>query len=92
MRIALSKIQAIVDVPDPADVHEVWRFMGMVNFLGRHLPHLSMTMQPLTQLLEKEMVWTWGPLQMEAVAKIKELITSALALVFLDPSKLHIVS
>nr|KAG5700543.1 hypothetical protein BaRGS_025255 [Batillaria attramentaria] len=92
IRIDPSKVQAITDMPDPEDVADLRRFIGMVNFLGRHLDNLSTVMQPLSQLLEKDRVWQWGPQQISAVKKIKDMITTAPTLSFYDPSRPTIVS
>ena len=58
-----SKVEAITGMPDPSNVSELRRFIGMVNFLGRHIPNLSTIVRPLNKLLEKETAWGWGPPQ-----------------------------
>ncbi|KAL9974060.1 hypothetical protein ACROYT_G011057 [Oculina patagonica] len=35
------KVEAIVQMPDPTDVHSLRRFLGMVNYLAKFLPRLS---------------------------------------------------
>merc|ERR1712087_1005452 len=64
----------------------------MVNFLGRHLQNLSTVMRPLSQLLEKETAWGWGPAQVKAFEEIKKLVTTAPTLTFYDPGRPTIVS
>ena len=92
IRIHPGKIEVIVKMSNPENVQELRRFVGMVNFLGRHLPNLSTIMQLLTELLEKDKAWGWGPNQEDAVSKIKELLTSAPTLAFYDPVKPTIVT
>ena len=87
-----GKIEAIVKMLNPENVQELRHFVGMVNFLGRHLPNLSTIMQPLTELLVKDKAWGWGPHQEDAVSKIKELLTSVPTLAFYDPVKPTIVT
>ena len=82
------KTEAILEMPDPTDVAELRRFLGMVNYLGRYLQNL----QPVTELLEKDRAWTWGPPQISAVAKAKEMLTSAPTLAYFDPDKATTVS
>ena len=74
-------------MPDPTDVAEIRRFLGMVSYLGRYLQNLSSVLQPVTELQEKERAWTWGPPQISAVAKVKEMLTSAPTLAFFNPDK-----
>ena len=88
----LRKTEAILEMPDPTDVAELRRFLGMVNYLGRYLHNLSSVLQPLTELLEKDRAWTWGPPQISAVAKVKEMLTSAPILAYFDPDKATTVS
>ncbi|KAL8584671.1 hypothetical protein ACOMHN_002400 [Nucella lapillus] len=67
-----SKIRAILEMPDPINVPELRRFMGMVNYLGRYLPDLSTTLKPISELLEKDREWIWGPAQSNAADKVRE--------------------
>ena len=48
----------------------------MVNYLGRHVPDVSAVMQPMNELLKKEVVWIWGPEQQEAFGKVKQILSS----------------
>ena len=92
IRIDPAKTEAISEMAEPADEGELRRFMGMVNFLGRHIPNLSTVMRPLTMLLEKETAWVWGPEQAKSFKEVKELVTTAPTLKFYDPSRPTIVS
>ena len=48
-----KKIQAIIDAPQPQDVTQVRAFLGMVNYYGKFLDHLSTPLTPLYRLLKK---------------------------------------
>ena len=87
-----EKIKSIVDMPSPTDIHELRRFLGMTNFLGRHLKNLSTVVHPLNALLRKEAAWCWGPPQEEAFKKVKIMLTSAPTLAFYDASRPTTVS
>ena len=80
-----EKISAILGMSSPSSVQELRRFLGMVNFIGRHLPGLSTILSPLTQLLEKETAWTWGHPQQEAYKKVKKIVTTAPTLAMYNP-------
>ena len=82
------KTEANLEMPDPTDVAELRRFLGMVNYLQ----NLSSVLQPVTELLEKDRAWTWGPPQVSAVTKVKEMLTSAPTLAYFDPDKATTVS
>ena len=87
-----SKIAAMVNMTEPTDVAELRRCLGMVNYLGRYLPHLSSVLRPLNDLLVKETAWTWGPEQAAAFAKVKEMLTTTPTLAYFDPAKPTFVS
>ena len=40
-------------------------FLGLLNYYGKFLPHLSSTLAPLYKLLSKGQVWHWGREQEE---------------------------
>ena len=87
-----SKIAAMVNMTEPTDVAELRCYLGMVNYLGRYLPHLSSVLRPLNDLLVKETVWTWGPEQAAAFTKVKEMLTTTPTLAYFDPAKPTFVS
>ena len=85
------KVEAIKDMSEPKDTTELRRYLGMVNYLCRYIPHLSTVSKPLNLLLMKETAWTWGPEQMESFKKIREMLTTAPLLAYFDPSKPTVV-
>lgn len=87
-----SKIDAIKSLSVPEDVAELRRYLGMVNYLGRYLPHLSTILKPLNALLSKDTAWIWGPEQTKAFLKVKEMLTTAPTLAYFDPKKPTTVS
>ena len=54
-------------MPEPTDVAAIRRFIGIVNYLAKYLPRLSMVAKPLTSLTCKDHAWTWGPAHKKAV-------------------------
>ena len=92
MKADPRKTEAILEMPDPTDVAKLLHFLGMVNYLGRYFQNLSSVLQPVTELIEKDRAWMWGPPQISAVAKIKEMLTSAPTLTYFDPEKAATVS
>ena len=48
-----EKVQAIKSAPRTADVTQLRSFLGLVNYYGKFLPHMSSVLAPLYQLLQK---------------------------------------
>nr|KAG5701255.1 hypothetical protein BaRGS_020617 [Batillaria attramentaria] len=87
-----GKVEAIQQMAEPTNVAELRRVLGMINFLGRHLQNLSTILQPMTELLEKDKAWFWGPAQKAAFENVKELVTTAPTLAYYDVNKRTVVS
>ena len=85
------KIEAIQGLPAPSDVSALRRYLGMVNYLGKYLPHLSTILRPLNELLSKDTTWMWGPPQRTAFNKVKELLIKPPVLAYFDPKKPTVV-
>ena len=81
------KIEAIIEMPNPSNVKELQRFLGMINYLGKFIPNLSDETAPLRKLLEKNVQWTFDKPQIDAVEKLKHLVTSSPVLKYFDPNK-----
>ena len=87
-----EKVNAISNLQVPKDVPELRRVLGMIQYLGRHIPNLTETLNPLHRLLVKENAWVWGPQQDDAFMRVKKLITEAPTLQFYNPNKTTTVS
>ena len=73
-------------MPLPPNKKELQRFLGMVNYLAKFIPNLSDHTAPLRSLLEKDTIWSMQDPQIEAIAKLKKLITTSPVLKFYDPN------
>ena len=85
MKLDPEKVRAILDMEAPEDFASIWRFIGTVNYLARFLPHLSQTLQPLQNLLQKDVPFNWSSAQEEAFDHIKQKIASSPVLAFFQP-------
>ncbi|GAA5993948.1 hypothetical protein JCM11641_007864 [Rhodosporidiobolus odoratus] len=81
-----SKMDAIHNWPTPKNPKDILRFMGTVQWLSDHLPHLSELAAPLTRLTGK-VDWDWTPACDLAFELIKGLVPQKL--VPLDLAKLE---
>eukprot|EP00731_Ephydatia_muelleri_P005042 Em0002g1218a len=48
-----EKLRAIRDAPTPRDLSQLKSFLGLLNYYGKFLPHLSSTLAPLYKMLSK---------------------------------------
>ena len=76
-----DKMAAITEMPQPTNVTELRRFLGMMNQLSRFTPHVAELSQPLT--IKRS--WVWGPAQQEAFMRVKEELTKSSVLAIYDP-------
>ena len=72
-----SKVEAICKAKKPSNVTELRSFLGLVNFLSRFVPKLSIILKPLYFLLRKDTVFTWDKLANDSFDKCKDLIAKS---------------
>ena len=82
-----EKVRAIDAMEKPQNVKDLQRFLGMVNFLSRFIPALSIRAAPLRTLLEKKTQWCWGQEQEQSWLDLKSSLKAATVLQFFDPKK-----
>lgn len=87
-----SKIKALEDFPVPESVSSLRQFLGMVNYLGKYVPNLSLESQPLNELLKKNRIFQWGPDQQQSFDKLKNIISTKPVLKVYNPRHKTIVS
>ena len=63
-----EKVQAIVDMPSPTSKADLQRALGVINYLSRFIPDMSVITTSLQHLLKKDLHWQWQP---EAFSKLK---------------------
>lgn len=98
IRPTSSRVKAISDFPRPKTISDLRRFLGMVNFYRRNIPHAARAQAPLNSLLvdshknDKCMI-TWSNELIEAFEKTKGGLANAAMLVHPHiNAKLRIVS
>ena len=87
-----AKVKAITELPEPEDVPDVRRFLGMVNQQMKFLPNLAEVTKPIRDLLKKDTEWIWDSPQKEAFNQLKHELASDEALALYDTEKETIVS
>ena len=64
----------------------------MINYLCSYIDQLSTVLKPLNDVLKCDVYWFWGLDQEAAIAKVKDLISTAPVLAYFDPNKIIVVS
>ncbi|XP_046558199.1 uncharacterized protein LOC124267324 [Haliotis rubra] len=82
-----EKVRAIVNMPEPEGLPSLRRFLGMVTYLAKFIPHLSELAAPLRELLKKETTWEWSSKCRTATEAIKKEISNSATLKFYDVTK-----
>lgn len=67
-----EKIRHITDFKPPTCKMQLQQFLGSVNYIGGHLPHLATIEAPLTELTG-ETAWRWDAWQQRSFEQIKDL-------------------
>ena len=86
IKIDPDKAKAIRDMPKPADIEDVQRPNGFVNYLTKFLPRLADSMEPIRRLTRKNEPWNWTEEQDKAFKEVQKIITKAPILIYYNPS------
>lgn len=72
-----AKIDAIVSIPEPANIKTLLSFIQTCSWYRRFIPKFADTIQPLTKLTKKNQEWQWEKEQQKAFDEMKKLLTTA---------------
>lgn len=84
---AESKVEAIQSTTVPKNPKEVRSFLGLINYLGRFIPHLATHTEPLRKLTTKDYPWTWAETQQKCFNYLKNIVTQDEVMCHFDSSK-----
>ena len=82
-----NKTQAITEMHTPRDVLELQRVLGIVTYLGRFIPNMSVRNAALRSLLVQGNDWQWHTEHEAAWNGIKETLSNRPVLQCYDESK-----
>ena len=82
-----EKIQAILQMPEPKEVTALKRFLMMVTYLAKVMPHLSDMTEPLRRLEDKNVEFQWLPQHSLTMNTIKKPLTKTPVLRYYDVNK-----
>ena len=87
-----TKVEAIQQFMQPANVKELCHFLGMANHLNKFIPNLAATTKSLHELLSGNNHWTWNEVQQTAFENIKQSLSSSPVLAIYDSNKVTTVA
>ncbi|XP_074648994.1 uncharacterized protein LOC141904313 [Tubulanus polymorphus] len=82
-----AKIQTIIDYPVPVDKKSIMRFLGMAGYYRKFCRNFSSVVQPLTNLLKKDVKLFWSKECQIAFESVKSLLTCSPVLLAPDFGK-----
>ncbi|XP_014665126.1 PREDICTED: uncharacterized protein K02A2.6-like, partial [Priapulus caudatus] len=82
-----EKVRAVMAMKPPTNMDGLRRFLGLVNYMAKFLPNLTEVVQPLRNLMKKDVPWTWSATQDQAFLRVKEMVSNTPVLAFYDPTK-----
>ena len=71
-----KKVHAISNLPQPTNKTELQKFFGMLNYLEKFIPNLSIKSANLRKLLEKDNEFVFDPPQIDAFNKLEQLVAN----------------
>ena len=60
IRVSKEKITSITQWPAPQNVKELRLFLGLASYYRKFVKQFAFIAQPLTNLLQKDVKWTWS--------------------------------
>jgi hypothetical protein len=82
-----SKVQKVMDWKPPTSVHQIRSFLGLAGYYHRFIPDFSKIAKPMTELLKKEVKFSWNKKCEEAFHTLRAHLTTAPVLAQPDNSK-----
>jgi hypothetical protein len=86
-----AKVAAILEMPNPTDVHILRSFIRLCKYYKIYVQDFSIIVHPLYALLKKDVAWTWNEEAHEAFNTFKEKLSEFPILRKPDFSKVFIL-
>lgn len=67
-----AKLETIEKWPTPESTKDIYRFIGFVNFYRRFIKNFGSIVMPLTDLMKKDIIFTWTEREESAFRAIKK--------------------
>lgn len=87
IRPSPQKMSAVENFRTPNNVHELRQFLGLASYFRKFVKGFATIACPLTELTKKNVPWSWGPQQQNAMQTLKEILTSDPVLTIFNPER-----
>ncbi|KAF1329375.1 reverse transcriptase, partial [Globisporangium splendens] len=92
VRVDPEKVKVIDDWPVPQNVKQLRQWLGLANYLHKYTRNYAALVQPLTQLLEKDVEWKWSKDHQTVFEEVKRSLREAPVLALPNHDKpFHVV-
>ena len=85
MTLTKDKLKAVRNWSKPQNVRDIQSFLGFSNYCRRFIKNFANVVGLHMDLTQKSVPWQWGPYQRQAFQQLKNVLCTALVLLFLDP-------
>ncbi|UYV71532.1 K02A2.6-like, partial [Cordylochernes scorpioides] len=82
-----SKIEAVVEAPEPTNVSQLRSFIGLLMYYSRFIKNIADILAPFYHLLKKNSKWNWTGKHCILFAKCKALLTNESVLAHYDATR-----
>lgn len=80
----VDKVESVRNFRQPMNAEETRSFLGLVNYVGKFIPDLATLTEPLRRITKKDERFLWSSEQQLAFEKLKDSLTSDIALGYYD--------
>ncbi|XP_055914211.1 uncharacterized protein K02A2.6-like [Eupeodes corollae] len=80
-----NKVKTILEFRSPNTKEETRSFLGLVTYLGKFIPDLADTTEPLWKLIKKDIRFIWGEKEEYAFKRLKQSLAKIPMLSYFNP-------
>jgi len=81
------KVNGVLSWPEPKNVKDIRKFLGLANYYRRFIKIFAQVARPMNVLMRKDGKWQWGQEQQKAFDKLKRIFTTRPVLAVPDLDK-----
>jgi len=76
IEIEKEKVDGILSWPEPKNVKDVRKFLGLASYYRRFIKNFAEVARPINMLTRKDIKWQWRAEQQKAVNELKQVFTT----------------